>query len=198
MTVIWSMVHQMWSAMDRIFWHFRLFFSLLPTPLPTFPRPKNPKIQNLKKNEKNTWRCYQFKHVYNKWQSYDVWFLRYGAWQTELIVIFDCFLPFYPPNNPKNQNFEKLKKAPGDIIILHKCAKNHDHMLYCSLDMARNGFHCYFSFWAIFCSFNSLTAQKIKILIIWKKRLKISSFYNKAPRSWSYAILFLRYGAWRI
>ena len=41
---------------------------------------------------------------------------------------FGPFLPFYPPNNPKNQNFEKLKENTGDIIILHKCTKNHDHM----------------------------------------------------------------------
>ena len=34
-----------------------------------------------------------------------------------------------PPKNPKNQNFEKMKKMPRDIIILHKCTKNHDHML---------------------------------------------------------------------
>ena len=67
-------------------------------------------------------------------------------------VILDCFLPFYPPNNPKNQNFEKLKKDPGDIIILHKCSKNHGHMLYRSSGMARNRFN-YFSFWAIFYSF---------------------------------------------
>ena len=45
-----------------------------------------------------------------------------------IFVILDCFLPFHPPNNPKNQNVEKLKKAPGDII-LHKCTKNYDHML---------------------------------------------------------------------
>ena len=32
----------------------------------------------------------------------------------------------------KIQNFEKMKKTSGDIIILHKCTKNHDHMLYCS------------------------------------------------------------------
>ena len=32
-------------------------------------------------------------------------------------------------NNPKNQNFEKMKKMRGDIFILHKCIKNHDHML---------------------------------------------------------------------
>ena len=37
-----------------------------------------------------------------------------------------------PTNNPKNQNFEKMKKTSGDIVILLKCTKNHDHMLYCS------------------------------------------------------------------
>ena len=52
----------------------------------------------------------------------------------------------------------------GDIIILHKYAKNHEYMLYCSLDMAHTGCNCYFSFWAIFFPFTSLTtAQKIKI-----------------------------------
>ena len=40
---------------------------------------------------------------------------------------------FYPSNSPKNKNFKKkMKKIPGDIIILHKYTKNHDHMLYCS------------------------------------------------------------------
>ena len=37
-----------------------------------------------------------------------------------------------PPKNLKNQNFEKMKKRPGDIVILHKCTKNHDHMPYFS------------------------------------------------------------------
>ena len=45
-------------------------------------------------------------------------------------VILDHFLPFYPPNNPKNQNFEKLKKTPGDIIFLHMCTINDNHMMY--------------------------------------------------------------------
>ena len=44
---------------------------------------------------------------------------------------FGQFFAHLPPKNPKNQNFEKIKKMPGDII-LHKCTKNHDHMLYCS------------------------------------------------------------------
>ena len=31
----------------------------------------------------------------------------------------------YPPNSLKNQNFKKMKKKPGDII-LHMCPKNYD------------------------------------------------------------------------
>ena len=52
----------------------------------------------------------------------DVWCV------TGVIIIFHFgqLLHFYPSNSPKNENFKTLKKAPGDIIILHKCTKNHD------------------------------------------------------------------------
>ena len=99
-----------------------------------------------------------------------------------IFVILDHFLPLYPHNNPKNQNFQKLKKINGDIIILHKCTRNTDHMLYYSLDMVRNRFHC-FSFWAIFYSFTSLTTQKIKLLKKWEEHLEISPFYNSVPKN---------------
>ena len=49
--------------------------------------------------------------------------------------IFRHFGPFFVyllPKNLKNQNFEKMEKTPGDIIILQKFNINHDHMLYCS------------------------------------------------------------------
>ena len=36
--------------------------------------------------------------------------------------------------------------------------------------MVRNGFSCYFSFWAIFYPFTSITAQKIKNLEKMKKK----------------------------
>ena len=52
--------------------------------------------------------------------------------QAEIFVILDQFLPFLPPNNPENHNFEKMKQAPGDAIILHMCTKNHNHMMYAS------------------------------------------------------------------
>ena len=48
---------------------------------------------------------------------------------------FGLFLPFYTPNNPKNQNFEKLKKMPWDIIILNMCTINDNHMMYGSWDI---------------------------------------------------------------
>ena len=64
--------------------------------------------------------------------------------------------PFTPLTTPKMKISKKMKKTPGDIIILHKCTKNHDHRLYCSWDMASDRCNCYFSFWAIFCPFNHI------------------------------------------
>ena len=55
---------------------------------------------------------------------------------------------------------------------MHKCTN--DHILYCLWDMAQDTCNCYFSFWATFCPFTPLTAQKIKI---WKKKKK----KKKAP-----------------
>ena len=51
---------------------------------------------------------------------------------TEFSLILGCILSFYPPNDTENQNFKKMKKMPGDIILLHKSAKYCDHMLQCS------------------------------------------------------------------
>ena len=49
--------------------------------------------------------------------------------------IFCDFGPFLahlppPPNNPENQNFEKMKKLLGDIIILLMCTINDNLMIY--------------------------------------------------------------------
>ena len=46
------------------------------------------------------------------------------------LTILGHVLPFYPPKKPKNQNFEKMKNLAGDIIILHMCTKNHNHIMY--------------------------------------------------------------------
>ena len=63
------------------------------------------------KNEKNSQRYYHFTLVYQKIWSNDVRVLKYQVRQTEVFVNLGYFLPFYPTNNLKNQNFEKIKVA---------------------------------------------------------------------------------------
>ena len=46
------------------------------------------------------------------------------------LSFWTIFCHFLPTNNPKNQNFEKMKKTTRHIIILHTCTINHNHMMY--------------------------------------------------------------------
>ena len=114
---------------------------------PTSP-PNNQENTKFWKNEKNTWdmECNREK----------------------FLSFWTIFCPFTPLTTWKNKIFKKWKKEQGDIIILQICTKNHDHMLQCSWDMAHDGCS-YFTFWAIFCPFTTLTTQKIKIFKKWKK-----------------------------
>ena len=155
MTIIWCMVPEIWNATGIIFCHSRLFFALL--------HPYRPRKSKFWKNEKFTRRYYHFTNVYQKWQSYDVWFLRYGEQWTEFFVILDHFLPFYSSNNSKNQNFEKMKKPLGDLITLNMCIIYDNHMMYYFWDMEQDTQN-FLSFWTIFCPFTPLTTQKIRIL----------------------------------
>ena len=91
----------------------------------------------------------------------------YGSWdiksKKQSFLSFCHFLPFDPPNNPKNQNFEKMKKKPLEIIItLHKYTINDNHMIYGSRDIncKRQIFFCHLR--PFFPHFTPLTAQKLK------------------------------------
>ena len=110
----------------------------------------------------------------------------YHSWDINCNTDFFChlgpFFAFYPPNCPKNENIKKNLKTPGDVIILHKSTKNHDHMLYCPWDMTCDRWYFYFSYWAIFCPFTPFTTQKINISQKWKKHMEISSFYMCVPK----------------
>ena len=89
--------------------------------------------------KKKAWRCHHFTRVYQKLWLYTILFPRHGAWRMKfLFFILGYFLPFYPPNSPKNQNYKEMKTTPRDIIILHMRTKNYDHMMYGSWDMARD------------------------------------------------------------
>ena len=131
-------VYHKWRSYDVWFLRYKAqqFFVILGYFLPTNNwQPRKPKFW---KNQKNAHRYYHFTHMYHKWKSYDVCFLRYGVQQAQFFLILDDFFPFYPPNNPENQNAEKMKKMPGNIIISHKCIINDKNMMYDPWEMKRN------------------------------------------------------------
>ena len=102
----------------------------------------------------------------HKWRSYNIWFLKYKVQWTEIFVISNHFLPFYPSNNQKNQNFEKMKILPGHLIILRMCTTNDNHMMYGSWDMEHDG-QDFLSFWTMFC------------LLAPPKQMSFLTIYNK-------------------
>ena len=116
MTIIWCMVPEIPSVTDRIscpFWTIFCHATLLTTR----------KIKIFIK-WKNTLRYYHFTHMYHKWESYDVWFMKYGAWQTQFFVILDHFLHFYHPSPPplttqKFKNFKKWKNTWRHYHFIH-------------------------------------------------------------------------------
>ena len=120
MTIIWCMVPEIWNATDKIFCHSELFFAFL-------AKSYGPRKSKFKK----------------KWKKH-LKILRYEVQQGEFFVSLDHFLPFYYPNNLKNQNLEKLKKTPRDIIILHICTINDNHMMYGSWDIESTSSLAYF------------------------------------------------------
>ena len=135
------------------FFHYFAFFLVILDHFLHFHPPKKQKIPKFWKNEKKQnkkQKKLEILSFYHKWQSYDVSFLRYGAWQTEFFVILDHFSLFHPPEKSK---FWKNENAWRHIS--HKCTKNHDHMLHCSWDTMHDRCNSYFSFWAIFYPFTN-------------------------------------------
>ena len=98
-----------------------------------------------------------------------IWCMVPDIWSVtdKIFCHFGSLLAFLPPNNPKKQNFEKMKKTPGHIIILHKCNVNDNHIMHGSWDAERD-IQTFLSFWTIICPFTPLATWKIKIL----KKLK--------------------------
>ena len=117
--------------------------------------------------------------------------MRYQAWQTEFFVILDHFLPFYPSNNPKNQNFEKMKKTPEDIIILQMCTINDSHMMYGSWEMECNG-HNFLSFWTIFYPFTTSPPPNNPNIKILKKMEKLPIILHRCNINDNH----MMYGSW--
>ena len=92
----------------------------------SFYPQQNLKNQNFDDDDDDDDAYHHFTHVHQNSQSYDK---QVAEIQSETDRIFGHFGPFFAlslSNKPENQNFEKLKKALGDVT------KNHDHMMYAS------------------------------------------------------------------
>ena len=130
------MVPEIWSATDRIFLSSWAIFCPF-TPLTA----QIMKISKMKKSlEISSFYTSLPKIMVIGYTVLEIWRVM------DVIVIFNTF-PFYSPITA-----QQMKTNPGDIVILHKCTKNHDYMLYCSWDMAREGCN-YFSLSAFFLHF---------------------------------------------
>ena len=119
-----------------------------------------------------------FTQVYHKWQSYDIWFLRYQVQQTDFFAIFGNFFPF----TQKMEISKKWKKyleitsfyksAPKLMIIGYSVPE-----IWHMMDVIVS-----FHFGLFFCPFTPLKPKKWKYQKIKKKYLKITSFYLSVPK----------------
>ena len=165
------MVPEIWSATNRIFCHFGPFFALLP--------PNKLKNQNFEKMKKKRLEISLFYTcVPQKWQSCDVWFLRYGAQRTEFLSFWIVFCLFTALMTQKIKILKIWKNTWRYHHFTH-VYHNDNHMMYGSWDMECD--RIFLSFWTVFCPFTTLKTQKTKILKKWKKKKKqmeILSFYT--------------------
>ena len=60
----------------------------------------------------------------------EIGILIYGVRQTEFFVIWGHFFRFYSTDDPENQDFKKMKKTSGDVIILYPRIINDNHMTH--------------------------------------------------------------------
>ena len=119
----------------------------------------------------------------------------YSSWnkrcdRQKFLTFWAIFCPFSPLTTWKIKILT-LKKTPEDIIILHICNTNDNHMIYGSWDMEHDRPN-FLSLQTVFCPFTPLWTQKIKIF---KKMEKIPEDIIIYKDKWqSYDVWFLRYG----
>ena len=136
MTIIWCMLHEIWNKTDIIFCHFGPFSAQLLTLLTTW------KIKVLKKWKNHLKILSFYTCIPQMMMMMIIWSIVPEIWSRTgrtfcHFGLFFALLP-PPPKNLENQNFEKMKKVPADIIILYMCTMNENYMMYDSWHMERN------------------------------------------------------------
>ena len=154
------MVPEIWSTTDIVFCHCRPSFALYPL--------MDLENQNFEKMKNKTLKILSFYKCVSKMTV--IWCMVPEIWNATdriFLSIWIVFCPFTPLTTQKIKILKKMKKPPGDIIILHMCTINGNHMMFVSWDIKRDG-QIFYHFGPFFCPF---TTQKIKILKNWKKHL---------------------------
>ena len=111
--------------------------------------------------------------------------MMYGSWDTEcnrqnFLSFWTIFCSFTPLTTRKIKILKNWSVIHLETPI-HTSVPKIMIICYAVWDMVHDRCN-YFSFWVIFCPFNPLTAQKLKIFKKWKKCLEISSFYICVPK----------------
>ena len=133
--------------------------------------------------------------------------MKYSSWDAELDIMFLSFWavfchplppPPLPPSNPENQIFEKMKKVL-DMSSFFIFATKHT-IIWCMLTQIWSATDIFFHhFRSFFTLLPHYWHQKWKFGKNIKKYPEISRYHHLtqvSQKSWSYALLFLRYGAW--
>ena len=125
---------RIYSSWDIRVWRTEIgnygsFSSLLPSP-PLKKKKKKSTKSEFQKNKKILLEISSFYTCVPKttiiWGTVPEIQIETGNFLSFSII----FCPFTLLTAQKNQNFVKHEKRPRDIIILHKCTKDHDQMLY--------------------------------------------------------------------
>ena len=147
-----------------------------------------------KKIKKNIWRYHDFPPVYQKSWWYDLQFLRYRGWQTEIGNYGPFFALLLPHlKTPKLRILKKMKKKLLKTSTSDTCSKKHNCMRYGYWDMEWDR-QKFLSFCVIFCPFTLQTTRKIKVLNKIKKTsgdIIILHTSNKTH-------IHMMYGSWDI
>ena len=129
---------------------------------------------------------------------YDIWDIECSG--QNVLSFWIGFCPFTPQATQKIKILEKWKKRLGDIILV-MCAinDNHNGVWFLRYGALRTEFFIILDHFMFCYSFSPLTTQKT----IFKKKnenkpWRYHHFTKVYQNSWSYATLFLRYGARRI
>ena len=120
-----------------------------------------------------SWRYYYFTIAPHKRQS-DV-----------VIVIFHfaLFIPLLPTDNPKNQNFENMKKTKYLKISSFYARIPKTKIICYTVPKIRHTMDAIVIFhFGLFLSFYPQTAKNMKISLKWKKFLEMSLFYTNAAK----------------